>query len=236
VQIESWGAFAEGKNGFFTNPTLVGIADAHDKSVAQIALRWTIQRGVVVIPKSVRKERVTQNLDVFDFTLSDDEMSRIVGLDLGTSMFFDHRDSRAGRRPELAAARNESGRKSDLIGRHDPQLADRRPAGPSDHVSDTVRDVFGGEHLSLVVEGVDHLGTDVGLVVRAQFGVDASWLDDADAHMPLGDFLPQGLGESVHGELGEVVDAVAVPCDAAGDRADVDDVGDTARTLLGGLK
>jgi len=59
LQIESWGAFAEGKNGFFTNPTLVGIADAHDKSVAQIALRWTIQRGVVVIPKSVRKERVT---------------------------------------------------------------------------------------------------------------------------------------------------------------------------------
>src|SRR6185312_15926867 len=88
----------------------------------------------------------------------------------------------------------------------------------------------------LVVEGVDHLGTDVGLVVRAQFGVDASWLDDADAHMPLGDFLPQGPGESVHGELGEVVDAVTVPCDAAGDRADVDDVGDTARTLLGGLK
>ena len=93
MQIESWGAFAEGKNGFFTNPTLVGIADAHDKSVAQIALRWTIQRGVVVIPKSVRKERVRQNLDVFDFSLSDDEMSRIVGLDLGTSMFFDHRDS-----------------------------------------------------------------------------------------------------------------------------------------------
>jgi 2,5-diketo-D-gluconate reductase A len=92
VQIESWGPFAEGKNGFFTNPTLAGIAQTHGKSVAQVALRWMIQRGVVVIPKSVRKERMAQNLDVFDFTLTDDEMMQIAGLDLGTTMFFDHRD------------------------------------------------------------------------------------------------------------------------------------------------
>jgi 2,5-diketo-D-gluconate reductase A len=92
VQIESWGPFAEGKNGFFSNPTLVAIAESHDRSVAQIALRWLLQRGVVVIPKSVRKDRMAQNLDVFGFELSPDELARIAELDLGTSMFFDHRD------------------------------------------------------------------------------------------------------------------------------------------------
>lgn len=92
VQIESWGPFAEGKNGFFTNPILVAIAEAHGKSVAQIALRWMIQRGVVVIPKSVRRNRMAQNLDVFGFALTDDQMNQIATLDLGASMFFDHRD------------------------------------------------------------------------------------------------------------------------------------------------
>lgn len=92
VQIESWGPFAEGKNGFFTNPILVAIAKAHGKSVAQIALRWMIQRGVVVIPKSVRRDRMAQNLDVFGFALTDDQMNQIATLDLGASMFFDHRD------------------------------------------------------------------------------------------------------------------------------------------------
>jgi 2,5-diketo-D-gluconate reductase A len=92
VQIESWGPFAEGKNGFFSNPTLVAIAESHDKSVAQVALRWLLQRGVVVIPKSVRKDRMAQNLDVFGFELSPDELARIAALDLVTSMFFDHRD------------------------------------------------------------------------------------------------------------------------------------------------
>jgi len=92
VQIESWGPFAEGLNGFFTNDTLTGIAAAHGKSVAQVAVRWLIQRGVVVIPKSVRKDRMTENFDVFGFALTDDEMTQIAALDLGKSMFFDHRD------------------------------------------------------------------------------------------------------------------------------------------------
>ncbi|KAB1138676.1 aldo/keto reductase [Micromonospora sp. AMSO12t] len=92
VQIESWGPFAEGKNDLFTNPVLTEIGVAHGKSVAQVVLRWLIQRDVVVIPKSVRPERMAQNLDVFDFDLTDDEMTRIAALDTGASMFFDHRD------------------------------------------------------------------------------------------------------------------------------------------------
>ena len=89
VQIESWGPFAEGKNGFFTNEVLTGIADAHGKSVAQVALRWMIERGVVVIPKSVNKDRITQNFDVFDFALTGDQMTQIATLDTGMTMFFD---------------------------------------------------------------------------------------------------------------------------------------------------
>ena len=92
VQIESWGPFAEGKNDLFTNPTLAGIGDAHGKSVAQVVLRWLVQREVVVIPKSVRPERMAQNLDVFDFELTDDQMTSIATLDTGASLFFDHRD------------------------------------------------------------------------------------------------------------------------------------------------
>jgi 2,5-diketo-D-gluconate reductase A len=92
VQIESWGPFAEGRNNLFTDPTLSEIGAAHGKSVAQVVLRWLIQRDVVVIPKSVRPERMVENFDVFDFTLTDDEMTRIAGMDTGTSAFFDHRD------------------------------------------------------------------------------------------------------------------------------------------------
>ena len=92
VQIESWGGFAEGSNNLFTDPTLTAIGDAHGKSVAQVVLRWLIQRDIVTIPKSVRRERMEQNLDVFDFTLTDDEMARIATLDTGASLFFDHRD------------------------------------------------------------------------------------------------------------------------------------------------
>jgi 2,5-diketo-D-gluconate reductase A len=92
VQIESWGPFAEGKNGLFTNPLLASIAAAHNKSVAQVVLRWLTQREVVVIPKSVKPERMAQNLDIFDFTLTDDQMTQIATLDTGTSQFFDHRD------------------------------------------------------------------------------------------------------------------------------------------------
>jgi 2,5-diketo-D-gluconate reductase A len=92
VQIESWGGFAEGKNHLFTDPLLTEIGDEHSKSVAQVVLRWLIQRDVVTIPKSTRRERMEQNLDVFDFTLTDEEMARIATMDTGASMFFDHHD------------------------------------------------------------------------------------------------------------------------------------------------
>ncbi len=92
VQIESWGPFAEGRNNLFTDPVLSAIAEAHGKSIAQVVLRWLIQRGVVVIPKSVRPERMAQNLDVFGFALTEEQMTRIAALDTGASLFFDHRD------------------------------------------------------------------------------------------------------------------------------------------------
>jgi 2,5-diketo-D-gluconate reductase A len=92
VQIEAWGPFAEGQNGFFSNPTLTTIAENHHKTVVQVALHWLIQRGVVAIPKSVRADRMAENFDVFGFTLSDDEMHQIGALDTSTSLFFDHRD------------------------------------------------------------------------------------------------------------------------------------------------
>ncbi|MBS1869601.1 MAG: aldo/keto reductase [Actinobacteria bacterium] len=102
VQIESWGPFAEGRNNLFSNPVLSEIGAAHGKSVAQVVLRWLVQRGVVVIPKSVRPERMRENSDIFDFQLTDAQMARIAGLDTGTSLFFDHRDpeavSRLGKR------------------------------------------------------------------------------------------------------------------------------------------
>jgi 2,5-diketo-D-gluconate reductase A len=92
VQIESWGPFAEGRNNLFTDPLLSEIAEAHGRSVAQVVLRWLVQREVVVIPKSVRPERMSQNLDIFDFTLTDEQMNKIATLDTGASLFFDHRD------------------------------------------------------------------------------------------------------------------------------------------------
>jgi 2,5-diketo-D-gluconate reductase A len=92
VQIESWGPFAEGRNDLFTDATLSQIGAAHGTSVAQVVLRWPIQRDVVVIPKSVRPERMAENIDVFGFELSDDDMSRIATMDTGASLFLDHRD------------------------------------------------------------------------------------------------------------------------------------------------
>ncbi|MFB7708454.1 aldo/keto reductase [Streptomyces sp. NPDC056105] len=92
VQIESWGPFAEGRNNLFTDPVLSGIGAAHGKSVAQVVLRWLIQRRVVVIPKSVRADRMAENLDVFDFELTDDQMASVDAMDTGESLFFDHRD------------------------------------------------------------------------------------------------------------------------------------------------
>ena len=92
VQIESWGPFAEGRNNLFSDPTLAEIGAAHEKSVAQVVLRWLIQRDVVVIPKSVRPERLRENYDVFDFELSTQQMEQIAALDTGGSLFLDHRD------------------------------------------------------------------------------------------------------------------------------------------------
>lgn len=92
VQIQSWGSFAEGRNDLFTNPELTGIGAPHGKSPAQVVLRWLVQRGVVTIPKSVHRERIEENFDVFDFALDDAEMARITALDTGATLFFDHRD------------------------------------------------------------------------------------------------------------------------------------------------
>ena len=92
VQIQSWGPFAEGKNDIFNNETLKNIAVKYNKSVAQIILRWLTQRGIIAIPKSVRKERMKENFDVFTFELSETEMQTITTLDNKTSLFFDHRD------------------------------------------------------------------------------------------------------------------------------------------------
>jgi diketogulonate reductase-like aldo/keto reductase len=92
VQIESWGPFAEGRNNIFQNELLLSIAGKYRKTVAQVILRWLTQRGVVVIPKSVREERIVENFDIFDFELSHEDMYAIVALDTGQSLFFDHRD------------------------------------------------------------------------------------------------------------------------------------------------
>ena len=89
---EAWGPFAEGNHGIFTHPVLSKIGEKYGKSAAQAALRWNIQRGVVVIPKSVHKDRMEQNFDVWDFTLSEDDMAEIAKLDLGHSEIVDHSD------------------------------------------------------------------------------------------------------------------------------------------------
>lgn len=90
IQLESWGPFAEGKNDFFTNPILTTIGAKYGKSAAQVGLRYLIQRGIVVIPKTVHQERMRQNFDVFDFNLSDEDMAEILTLDQGESLFINH--------------------------------------------------------------------------------------------------------------------------------------------------
>src|SRR5204863_8142120 len=102
VQIESWGPFAEGKHNIFQNELLLFIAGKYNKTVGQVILRWLTQRGVVVIPKSVRKERIIENFDIFDFELSAEDMDAIVALDTKVSSFFDHRD------PQVVKALSEA--------------------------------------------------------------------------------------------------------------------------------
>ena len=92
IQPEAWAPFAEGRNHIFENPTLRTVSAKHGKSVAQVILRWLTQRGIVVLSKTVRKERMVENLNVLDFDLAAEDMAAIATLDTGTSSFFDHRD------------------------------------------------------------------------------------------------------------------------------------------------
>lgn len=92
TQLMSWGPFAEGRNNFFTTPALVEIGESHGKTPAQVALRFLLQSGSVVIPKSVHENRMKENIDVFDFELSAEEMKRLEALDTGKSLFFSHHD------------------------------------------------------------------------------------------------------------------------------------------------
>ncbi|MEZ7137768.1 aldo/keto reductase [Komagataeibacter sp. SM21] len=92
VQAEAWGPFAEGRNGLFSNDVLQSIAQKHGKTIAQVVLRWLNQRGIVAIPKSVRKERMAENFAIFDFALDDTDLRAIAVLDQKASSFFDHRD------------------------------------------------------------------------------------------------------------------------------------------------
>lgn len=89
---EAWAPFGEGRGNMFTNPVLQKLGDKYNKTIAQVILRWQLQRGIVVIPKSTHKERMAQNLDVFDFTLTDEDMQDIAALDTKTSSFFSHQD------------------------------------------------------------------------------------------------------------------------------------------------
>jgi 2,5-diketo-D-gluconate reductase A len=92
VQPEAWAPFAEGKNNIFQNEVLVGIGRKYSKSVGQVVLRWLVQRGIVVLAKSVRKERMAENFSIFDFQLDESDVGRIASLETGKSAFFSHRD------------------------------------------------------------------------------------------------------------------------------------------------
>src|SRR3546814_20836981 len=88
-QMEAWGGFAEGRNNLFADPALSAIGEAHGKSVGQVVLRWLVQRDIVTIPKTVHRERMEENLNVFDFKLTEDQMAEIGPMDTGASLFFD---------------------------------------------------------------------------------------------------------------------------------------------------
>lgn len=93
TRVMAWAPLAEGRNGFFSNPVLSQIGGKYGKSVDQVALRWLLQRDVIIIPKSTNEVRMAENLDIFDFELSDDDMAAIATLDTGSSLFFDHHDA-----------------------------------------------------------------------------------------------------------------------------------------------
>ena len=93
VQMEAWAPFAEGRNNMFTNPELKAIGDKYGKSIAQVILRWLVQRGIVPLAKSVKKERMQENINIFDFELSDKDMAVIAKMDKKESSFFDHYDA-----------------------------------------------------------------------------------------------------------------------------------------------
>lgn len=92
VQLEAWAPFAEGRNGMFTHPTLQAIADQYGKSIGQVILRWLVQRGIVPLAKTVRKERMLENINIFDFELNEEDMEVIASMDKKESSFFDHRE------------------------------------------------------------------------------------------------------------------------------------------------
>jgi 2,5-diketo-D-gluconate reductase A len=92
VQAEAWAPFAEGRNNLFGNEALTDIARKHGRTLGQVVLRWVVQRGIVALAKSVRKERMRENLQIFDFALDDSDMARITELEAGQSSFFSHRD------------------------------------------------------------------------------------------------------------------------------------------------
>ncbi len=92
IAVEAWAPFAEGKNNIFVNDVLMALAKKHNKTVAQIIVRWLVQRNIIVLAKSVRKDRMAENRNIFDFELTTEEMNRISALDTKTSSFFDHRD------------------------------------------------------------------------------------------------------------------------------------------------
>lgn len=92
IRLEAWAPFGEGRNGLFDNDILAGIGKKYGKTTAQVMLRWHIQRGIIIIPKSTHKERMIENLNIFDFTLSEDDMNTIQAMDTATSAFFSHQD------------------------------------------------------------------------------------------------------------------------------------------------
>lgn len=93
VQLQAWAPFAEGRNGMFDNPVLKTIGDKYDKSVAQVILRWLLQRGIVPLAKTVNKERILENIDIFNFELNEDDMNKIFALDKKESSFFNHQEA-----------------------------------------------------------------------------------------------------------------------------------------------